>query len=73
MPRFEAVGDTDNARLAEGMVALIYERRLAAAAERLVVARRALWVFLAAVGLLLMHQLARALYRLRRKPQPGVL
>jgi hypothetical protein len=73
VPRFEAVGDTDNARLAEGMVALIYERRLAAAAERLVVARRALWVFLAAVGLLLMHQLARALYRLRRKPQPGVL
>jgi hypothetical protein len=73
VPRFEAVGDLDNARLAEGIVELIYRQRLAAAAERLVAARRALWVFLAALGLVLMHQLGRALYRLRRKPQPGVL
>jgi hypothetical protein len=73
VPRFEAVGDTDNARLAEGIVGLIYQRRLEAATERVVVARRALWVFLAAVGIFVMHQLARGLYRLRRKPQPGLL
>ena len=73
VPRLEAVGDTDNARLAEGLVGLIHQRRLEAAAERVMVARRALWVFLAVVGIFVMHQLARGLYRLRRKQQPGLL
>lgn len=73
VPRLEAVGDSDNARLAEGIVDLIYRRRLEAVAARVLVARRALWVFLAALGIFALHQLGRGLYRLRRKPQPGVL
>ena len=73
VPRLEAVGDTDNAALAEGLVELIYQRRLSAANERAALARRALYVFLAALGEVIVHQLARGLYRLRRKPQPGVL
>jgi hypothetical protein len=54
-------------------VELIYQRRLSAANERAALARRALYVFLAALGVVIVHQLARGLYRLRRKPQPGVL
>jgi hypothetical protein len=73
VPRLEAVGDNDNAGLAEGLVELIYRRKLAAAAERTELARRAVWGFLAVLGVVALHQLARGLYRLRRKPQPGVL
>jgi hypothetical protein len=73
VPRLEAAGDNDNAGVAEGLVELIYRRRVAEAEARAALARRALWVFVGALGVVVIHQFARALYRLRRKPQPGVL
>ncbi len=74
VPQLEAVGDTDHATLAQGLLELIHRRRrLAAAAERTALAQRALYIFLGALAVIALHQIARGLWRWRRKPQPGVL